>query len=206
MKVRLKECLLSFLFGLMPLLCIVGSTKAATLLPNSAAGPVTNVLDPNQLRVPHPTGTFESRCGGACVHDRTTGYFWESTPMPTPQTLSQARDHCKSLNNVDPYRPSSLTNNANAIGRGWDIPFIWEFATLPDPTLPSSSVPPNIFFNVQKDLYWTRSATEELARLFGSPFGGVGLVQFQSVNLLVWCMLGGSELCGVSSAYPCIIH
>ncbi len=190
MKVRLKEYLLSFLFGLTLLLCIVGSIQAATLLPRSAAGPIMKVADPSRLRPPQLPGRFQSLCGGGCVLDRMTGYIWESAPMPTPQTLSEARNHCSSLNSV--YPPSTLTSDANALARGWSIPFIWELATLPDPTLPSSSVPPNIFFNVQKSLYWAGGGDpggviEVFARLFGAPFGGVGVVAYQSVNLLVWC-------------------
>ena len=191
MKVRLKECLLSFLFGLMILLCVVGSTQAETQRPGSAAGPMANGLNPGLQHPTQPAGQFESLCGGGCVRDRTTGYIWESTPMPTPQSFSQAGNHCSSLNSV--YPPSSLTNDANARARGWGVPFIWELATLPDPTLPSSSVPPNLFFNVQKSLYWAGGGdpggvTQIFGRLFGAPFGGVGVVQ-PSVNLLVWCVV-----------------
>jgi hypothetical protein len=193
---------LSFLFGAISLPGIVGSTQAATLLPSSVGDPIVKVLDSTHPRVPQPGGVFESRCGGGCVHDRSTGFFWESTPVSTPQTLSQAGNHCSSLNSL--YPPSSLTNDTNARARGWSLPYIWELATLPDPTLTSSSVSPDIFFNVQKSQYWALGGSNDpyYARLFGGPFGGIGVVQ-KSVNLLVWCVLSPFEFC--SSEHPCTI-
>src|SRR5436190_11440905 len=137
-----------------------------------------------------PIPRFQVLCGGDCVADRWTGYIWESTPIPTAESLSQAGSHCSSLNSIHP--PSSLTSDTNALQRGWGVPYIWELGTLPDPTLPGSTVPPNTFFNVQAALYWgiggnPAGHSEVLARVFGTPFGGVGVVQPQSVNLMVWC-------------------
>jgi len=177
--------------------------QAATLSPSSAADSIGKVLDPTHPRLPQSGSEFETGCGGGCVHDRTTGYFWETTPLSNPLTLSQAANHCSSLNSV--YPPSSLTNDANARARGWSIPYIWEFATLPDPTLPSSSVPPNTFFNVQKSLYWAAGGyyNPNYARLFGAPSGGVGVVQ-PSVNMLVWCVLSSWMSC--TSENPCPIN
>jgi hypothetical protein len=142
--------------------------------------------------LPNVFPRFVSLCGGDCVKDRWTGYIWESTPTPMAHSLSQARSRCSSLDSA--HRPADLTTDEHALERGWSIPFIWELATLPDPTLPASSVPPNLFFNVQHELYWAVGGTTSgdqkiLTRVFGTPYGGVGIVKSQSVNLRVWCVL-----------------
>jgi Cu/Ag efflux protein CusF len=133
---------------------------------------------------------FEARCGGDCVKDRWTGYIWQSSPNPMAHSRSQARNVCSSFNSVHP--PDGLTTEETARERGWSMPYIWELATFPDPTLPGSAVPPNLFFDVKPGAYWALGGTtgggKDLARVFGTPFGGVGTVS-QSVNLMVWCVL-----------------
>jgi hypothetical protein len=146
--------------------------------------------------IPELVPRFVPLCGGDCVKDRRTGYIWESTPAPMAQSLSQAASRCSSLNSV--HRPADLTNDEDARERGWTIPYVWELATLPDPTLPTSTVPPDLFFNVQRELYWAIGGTSGgdlkfLARVFGTPSGGVGIVPSQAVNLRAWCVLSPWE-------------
>ncbi len=142
-------------------------------------------------QIPTLLPRFESLCGGDCVKDRWTGYIWQSTPNPMAHNLSQAASVCSSFNSTHPA--AGLTTDETARERGWTMPYIWELSTLPDPTLPGSAVPPNLFFNVEPALYWglggTSGGDRYLARVFGTSFGGVGTVSGQSVNLNVWCVL-----------------
>lgn len=179
---------------------IDGVTPCCPIIALPSPSPSIRVLNSNQgPPQSQRVGGFESLCGGGCVRDLTTGYIWESAPQPTPQTLSQARSYCSSLNDANSvYAPNTLTSDPSALAQGWRVPYLWELATLPDPTLQSSSssVQPNtnFFSNVQKSYYWAQGGdpggeTQVYARLFGAPFGGVGVVQYQSVSLSVWCVL-----------------
>lgn len=139
-------------------------------------------------QIPTILPRFESLCGGDCVKDKWTGYIWQSTPNPMTHSRSQASSVCSSFNSVHP--PSGLTDDEIARDRKWSMPYIWELATFPDPTLPGSAVPPNLFFDVREGAYWGLGAGDDpyVARVFGTPFGGVGSVSGQ-VNLKVWCVL-----------------